>query len=154
MPKSLKIAVMMTSVAAMIATAEVTTWLMGQGLDPRLFLQLLQETGSSASASRMEQFFRRHISHGGMLRNSKKDLAQALGVASEGKFDLPFMTLAGQIQQQAIDKGFEKMNTPAAIGKLYEETTGVDIGAAVIPDSARHRKKLSEPKIVRLKLSY
>jgi len=152
MPKSLKIAVMMTSVAATIASAEVTTWLSAQGLDPRLFLQLLQETGSSASASRMQQFFRRHISHGGMLRNSKKDLTQALEVASEGNINLPFMTLASQIQQQAIDKGFEKINTPAAIGKLYEDRTGVNLGSAVIPDSVSRRKKLSEPKMVRLKI--
>ncbi|MEE9145552.1 MAG: hypothetical protein V3U06_12370, partial [Candidatus Binatia bacterium] len=75
-----------------------------------------------------------------------------LEVASEDNINLPFMTLAGQIQQQAIDKGFEKLNTPAAIGKLYENRTGVNLGAAMIPDSARHRIKLSEPKMIRLKI--
>lgn len=150
MPKSLKIAVIMMSVAATIAAAECATWLSAQGLDPRLFLRLLQETGSSASASRMESFFRRHISHGGMLRNSKKDLSQALKLASDRNLPLPLTALAEQIQQQAMDKGLEKVNTPAAMGKLYEMMTGVDLGFAVLPGDVRLQRKSPEAKMVKI----
>lgn len=150
MPKSFKIAVIMMSVAATIAATEVAAWLSAQGLDPRLFLRLLRETGSSASAAHMERFSCRHISHGGMLRNSKKDLREALKVASDLNLPLPFTALAEQIQQLAVAKGLERVNTPAAIGKIYEEMTGVDMSFAVLPEDVRLQRRSSEAKMVRL----
>ena len=78
MPKAFKIAIILYATTNNIITAEICSWLTAQGADPKLFLQLLQSTGSQASASRMEEFMKRNNNDGGALSNSYKDFRQAL----------------------------------------------------------------------------
>ncbi len=69
-----------------IITAEICSWLTAQGADPKLFLQLMQTTGSPASAARMEEFMKRNNNNGGALSNSYKDFRQALNMAAKSRF--------------------------------------------------------------------
>ena len=65
MPKAFKIAIILYATANNIITAEICSWLTAQGADLKLFLKLLQTTGSQASAIRMEEFMKRKNNHGG-----------------------------------------------------------------------------------------
>jgi len=142
LPKAFKIAVIMYATANSIITAEICSWLLAQGADPKLFLKLLQTTGSQASASRLEEFMKRNNTHGGALSNSYKDIRQALKVAAELGIPLPLMSMANQIQEMGRAQGLTRNNSPAAMGKLYELLTGVQLDAATL--SAE--KKFAEPK--------
>ena len=77
LPKAFKIAVILYATTNNIVTAEVCSWLTAQGADPKLFLKLLQTTGSQPTAMRLEEFMTRNNSSGGALSNSYKDFRQA-----------------------------------------------------------------------------
>lgn len=77
-----------------------------QGIDPKLFLKLLETTDSRASASRIEEFMKRNNSHGRALSNSDKDLHQALAVAANLKIPLPLTSMAHQIQEMGRAQGW------------------------------------------------
>jgi 3-hydroxyisobutyrate dehydrogenase-like beta-hydroxyacid dehydrogenase len=123
--------------------------LTAQGADPKLFLKLLQTTGSQASAARLEEFMKRNNNHGGALSNSYKDIRQALEVATKMQIPMPLLSMANQIQEMGKASGLTRLNSPAAMGKLYELITGTDLSAATmnadkkLPDSR-------EPKVVYL----
>ena len=149
MPKALKIAVIMFSTVNSILNAEVCTWLLAQGIDPKLFLQLLRTTGSQASATRLEEFMHRNNADGGALSNSYKDVRQALTVASEFHVPLPLIGLASQIQEMGRAQGLARKNSPQAIGTLYELLSGRDLSQAVL-DTPRTSKEGCEPEIIYL----
>jgi 3-hydroxyisobutyrate dehydrogenase-like beta-hydroxyacid dehydrogenase len=132
MPKAFKIAVIMFATANNIATAEICSWLTAQGADPKLFLKLLRTTGSQASAKRLEEFMQRENNHGGALSNSYKDLRQALEVAAALRIPMPLLSMANQVQEMGRASGLTRFNSPAAMGKLYEMITGVDLSAATM----------------------
>lgn len=149
MPKALKIAVIMFTTANTIISAEVCAWLLAQGINPQLFLQLSKTTGSQASALRIEEFFKRSRSYGGALSNSYKDLRQALNLAADLHIPLPFTATANQIQEMGRAQGFSRINSPAAIGTLYEILTGVNLSAAT-SDTERTFPESKEPEVVYL----
>lgn len=142
MPKSLKISVIMLATANTIMISEICAWLLAQGINPHLLLKVAKSTGSNASAARIEQFFKRNKNYGGALSNSYKDLRQALRVAAELNLPLPFTAMANQIQEMARAQGSMRLPSPAAIGKLYEILTGMDLGQAVLDED----RTFSEPK--------
>ncbi|HEX9274653.1 MAG TPA: NAD-binding protein, partial [Candidatus Binatia bacterium] len=145
MPKAFKIAVIMYATANNIATAEICSWLTVQGADPKLFLKLLRTTGSQASAARLEEFMKRDNNNGGALGNSYKDIRQALEVAAALQIPMPLLSMANQIQEMGRARGLTRLNSPAAMGKLYELITGTDLSAATmnadkkLPDSREPR---------------
>ena len=149
MPKAFKIAVIMYATANNIATAEICSWLTAQGADPKLFLKLLRTTGSQASAARLEEFMKRNNNNGGALSNSYKDIRQALEVAAALQIPMPLLSMANQIQEMGRASGLTRLNSPAAMGKLYELITGTDLSAATmtaeekVPDGR-------EPRVVYL----
>jgi 3-hydroxyisobutyrate dehydrogenase-like beta-hydroxyacid dehydrogenase len=149
MPKAFKIAVIMYSTVNSIAAAEICSWLMAQGADPKLFLKLLQTTGSHASASRLEEFMKRNNNNGGALSNSYKDLRQALQVAAELEIPMPFMSMANQIQEMARASGLTRLNSSAAMGKLYEMLTGLDLNDATLISDKRSGES-REPRVIYL----
>ncbi len=132
MPKAMKIAVIMFAATNSIICAEVFTWLTAQGIDPKLFLRLLETTGSRESAARVEEFLKRAKSYGGALSNSYKDIRQALETAAALELPLPLMNTVNQLQEMARAQGLTRLNTPAAIGKLYEILTGTDLSEATL----------------------
>lgn len=133
MPKAFKIAIILYATTNNIISAEICSWLAAQGADPKLFLELLQNTGSQASASRMEEFMKRNNNDGGALSNSYKDFRQALNVAAKLDIPMPLASMANQIQEMGRATGLQRFNSPAAMGKLYELITGTDLSGAVIP---------------------
>ena len=150
MPKALKIAVIMFAASSAIAAAEVSSWLAAQGLDPKLFHKLLQTTGSRATAGRMEDCLKRNNSNGGALSNSYKDIRQALATAGELGMPLPLMTAVSQMQEMGRALGLTRVNTPAAMGKLYELLTGQDLTAAVI-EADKASLQPRAPEVIYLK---
>ena len=130
MPKAFKIAIILYATTNNIISAEICSWLTAQGADPKLFLKLLQTTGSDPSASRMEEFMKRNNNDGGALSNSYKDFRQALNSAAKLEIPMPLASMANQIQEMARAAGFKRLNSPAAMGKLYELLTHVDLGGA------------------------
>lgn len=148
-PKALKIAVIMFSATNSIISAEVFSWLTAQGIDPRLFHQLLKTTGSRESAGRVEDFLKRKKSYGGALSNSYKDIRQALETAAARRIPLPLMSMVNEIQEMGRAQGLSRLNTPAAVGRLYEILTGVDLGNAVV-DSERVFPQAGEPEVIYL----
>jgi len=149
MPKAFKIAIIMYSTANSIVTAEICAWLTAQGADPNLFLKLLQTTGSQASAARLEEFMKRNNNNGGALSNSYKDLRQALKVAAELEIPMPLLSMANQVQEMARARGFTRLNSPAAMGKLYELLTGIDLIGATL-DGERKLREPREPTVLYL----
>lgn len=131
-PKAMKIAVIMFAAANSVVAAEVASWLTAQGLDPKLFFELLQTTGSRESAGRLEDFLKRGNTHGGALSNSYKDIRQALEVAAALDMPLPLMSAVNQLQEMGRAQGLTRLNTPAAMGRLYEMLTGQDLSPAVL----------------------
>ena len=147
MPKAFKIAIILYATTNNIISAEICSWLTAQGTDPKLFLKLLQTTGSQASASRMEEFMKRDNNHGGALSNSYKDFRQALASAAGLQIPMPLASMANQLQEMARASGFARFNSPAAMGKLYELLTGTDLSGA----SLAQEKKVTpakEPRVV------
>lgn len=134
MPKALKISIIMLSTANTIIIAEICAWLLAQGINPQLLLKIAKNTGSSASAARIEQFFKRNKNYGGALSNSYKDLCQALRVAVQLNLPLPFTAMANQIQEMARARELTRLPSPAAIGRLYEILTGLDLSQAVLDE--------------------
>jgi 3-hydroxyisobutyrate dehydrogenase-like beta-hydroxyacid dehydrogenase len=137
MPKAFKIAIILYSTTNNIITAEICSWLTAQGADPKLFLQLMQSTGSPASAARMEEFMKRNNNNGGALSNSYKDFRQALNIAAKLEIPMPLASMANQIQEMGRAAGFKRLNSPAAMGKLYELLTGEDLSAATMGSEKR-----------------
>jgi 2-hydroxy-3-oxopropionate reductase len=140
MPKAFKIAIILYATTNNIISAEICSWLTTQGADPKLFLQLLQTTGSQASASRMEEFMKRDNNDGGALSNSYKDFRQALDIAATLEIPMPLASMANQIQEMGRATGLKRFNSPAAMGKLYELLTGTDLSAATL----KAQKKIPE----------
>jgi 2-hydroxy-3-oxopropionate reductase len=149
MPKAFKIAVIMYATANNIATAEICSWLTAQGADPKLFLKLLRTTGSQASAARLEEFMKRNNNHGGALSNSYKDIRQALEVAAKLQMPMPLLSMANQIQEMGRASGLTRLNSPAAMGKLYELITGTDLSAATMT-AEKKVPDAREPRVVYL----
>jgi 3-hydroxyisobutyrate dehydrogenase-like beta-hydroxyacid dehydrogenase len=149
MPKAMKIAVIMFAAANSIVSTEVSSWLAAQGLDPKLFLELLKTTGSRESAVRLEEFFKRNNTHGGALSNSYKDIRQALEVAAVLDMPLPLMNTVNQMQEMGRAQGLTRLNTPAAMGKLYEILTGRDLREAVL-ESEKVFPEPHEPEVIYL----
>lgn len=147
-PKAIKIAVIMLATANTVMLAEICSWLEAQNIDPKHYLRVQQINGSDG-AGRIETFFRRSKSYGGALNNSYKDLRQALETAPELGIDLPlpFTALAHQIQEMGRAKGFNRLNSPAAIGKLYEILTGINLDRATIEKAERQFEEPHEPQI-------
>ena len=149
MPKAMKIAVIMFAATSSIVCAEVFTWLTAQGIDPKIFLRLLQTTGSRESAARVEDFLKRGKSYGGALSNSYKDIRQALETAAALELPLPLMNTVNQLQEMARAQGLTRLNTPAAIGKLYEILTGTDLSEAIL-EAERVFPEPQEPEVIYL----
>lgn len=147
MPKAFKIAIILYATTNNIITAEICSWLTAQGADPRLFLQLLQTTGSQASASRMEEFMKRNNNDGGALSNSYKDFRQALNIAAKLEIPMPLASMANQIQEMGRATGLNRFNSPAAMGKLYELLTGVDLSAATL-SAQKKIPESTQPRVV------
>jgi 3-hydroxyisobutyrate dehydrogenase len=150
-PKAMKIAVIMFAATNSIISAEVCSWLHAQGIDPRLFHQLLKTTGSRESAGRVEDFLKRRKSYGGALSNSYKDIRQALAIAGSRQLPLPLMGMVNEIQEMGRAHGLSRVNTPAAMGRLYEILTGVDLGQAVL-EAERVFPEAREPEVIYLEL--
>lgn len=149
LPKAFKLAVIVYATANNIITAEICTWLLAQGADPKLFLKLLETTGSQASASRLEEFMKRNNTHGGALSNSYKDIRQVLTVAAELGIPLPLTSTANQIQEMGRAQGLTRNNSPAAMGKLYELLAGVQLDSATVSAEKRFAER-KEPRVVYL----
>lgn len=149
MPKAMKIAVIMFAATNSIVSAEVFSWLIAQGIDPKLFHEILKTTGSRESAGRVEDFLKRVNSHGGALSNSYKDLRQAIEIAGLLNVPLPLMSVVNQLQEMGRAQGLTRLNTPAAMGKLYEILTGQDLSRAVI-DSEKVFAEPGEPEVIYL----
>jgi 3-hydroxyisobutyrate dehydrogenase-like beta-hydroxyacid dehydrogenase len=147
MPKAFKIAIIMYATTNSIITAEICCWLAAQGADPMLLLRLLQTTGSQASAMRMEEFMKRNNSHGGALSNSYKDLRQALEIAAKVEIPMPLASMANQIQEMARARGLARFNSPAAMGKLYELLTGMDLSNLFL-DAEKNIPEAKEPRVI------
>ena len=147
MPKAFKIAVILYATTNNIVTAEVCSWLTAQGADPKLFLKLLQTTGSHPTASRLEEFMTRNNTNGGALSNSYKDFRQALATAARLEMPMPLVSMANQIQEMGRANALTRFNSPAAMGKLYELLTGQDLSGVTIERNRRIRDK-QEPRIV------
>jgi len=141
LPKAFKIAVILYATANNIVSAEVCSWLAAQGADPKLFFKLLQTTGSAPTAARLEDFMTRNNDNGGALSNSYKDYRQALSVAANLEIPLPLLSMANQIQEMARANGLTRLNSPAAMGKLYELLTGTDLDGAAIEPRQRARER-------------
>jgi 3-hydroxyisobutyrate dehydrogenase-like beta-hydroxyacid dehydrogenase len=149
LPKAFKIAVIMYSTVNSIATAEICSWLKAQGVDPKLFRKLLQTTGSHASALRLEEFMKRNNNNGGALSNSYKDLRQALQVAAELEIPMPLLSMANQIQEMGRASGLTRLNSSAAMGRLYEMITALDLSDAIL-SSDKRPGEIREPRVVYL----
>jgi 4-hydroxybutyrate dehydrogenase/sulfolactaldehyde 3-reductase len=149
MPKAFKIAIILYATANNIITAEICSWLTAQGADPKLFLKLLQTTGSQASAIRMEEFMKRKNNHGGALSNSYKDFRQALSIATKLEIPMPLASMANQIQEMGRASGFARLNSPAAMGELYELLTGADLSGATM-DAEKKLRQEREPRVIYL----
>lgn len=143
MPKAFKIAIILYATTNNIITAEICSWLIAQGADPKLFLELLKTTGSTASSLRLEEFMKRNNNNGGALSNSYKDFRQALDLAAKLEIPMPLASMANQIQEMGRAAGLQRMNSPAAMGKLYELITGTDLSGSTtteeknIPESRK-----------------
>jgi 3-hydroxyisobutyrate dehydrogenase-like beta-hydroxyacid dehydrogenase len=147
MPKAFKIAIILYATTNNIITAEICSWLTAQGADPKLFLKLLQTTGSQPSASRMEEFMKRNNNDGGALSNSYKDFRQALNIAANLEIPMPLASMANQIQEMGRAVGLKRFNSPAAMGKLYELLTHVDLSGATTPEVKKSPAE-REPTVV------
>ncbi|HVO91269.1 MAG TPA: NAD(P)-binding domain-containing protein [Terriglobales bacterium] len=149
MPKAFKIAIILYATTNNIITAEICSWLAAQGADPKIFLKLLQTTGSQASATRMEEFLKRKNNNGGALSNSYKDFRQALSTAAKLEIPMPLASMANQIQEMGRSCGFTRLNSPAAMGELYELLTGVDLSATAM-DAEKKVGTEQDPRVVYL----
>ena len=149
MPKAFKIAVILYATTNSIISAEICSWLTAQGADPKLLLQLMRTTGSRDSSARLEEFMKRNNNHGGALGNSYKDFRQALNIAAKLEIPMPLASMANQIQEMARAAGLNRFNSPAAMGKLYEMISGIDLSDATLSAEPRVPEP-REPTIIDL----
>ncbi|HKA33712.1 MAG TPA: hypothetical protein VKH64_10895, partial [Candidatus Binatia bacterium] len=63
---------------------------------------------------------------------------------------LPLMTAVSQMQEMGRAMGLTRVNTPAAMGKLYEVLTGQDLSAAVI-EADKASPQPRAPEVIYLK---
>jgi len=98
----------------------------------------------------MEDFLKRNNSHGGALSNSYKDIRQALEVAAGHGMPLPLMNAVNQMQEIGRAMGLTRVNTLAAMGKLYEILTGADLSEAALQAEKRFPQP-REPEVIYLK---
>ena len=147
MPKAFKIAIILYATTNNIISAEICSWLAAQGADAKMFLQLLQSTGSQASAVRLEEFMKRDNNDGGALSNSYKDFRQALNSAAALEIPMPLTSMANQIQEMGRAMGLQRFNSPAAMGKLYELITGADLSRVAVPAQNKLRPR-QEPRVI------
>ena len=95
----------------------------------------------------MEEFMKRNNTNGGALSNSYKDFRQALNIAANLEIPMPLSSMANQIQEMGRAAGFNRFNSPAAMGKLYELLTGEDLsGATMIPEKRIPESR--EPRVI------
>ena len=85
----------------------------------------------------MEEFMKRNNNNGGALSNSYKDFRQALNIAAKLEIPMPLASMANQIQEMGRAAGFKRLNSPAAMGKLYELLTGEDLSGATLNSEKR-----------------
>jgi hypothetical protein len=91
----------------------------------------------------------RNNNHGGALSNSYKDIRQALEVAAALQIPMPLLSMANQIQEMGRASGLTRLNSPAAMGKLYELITGTDLSAATM-SADKQQPDGREPRIIYL----
>jgi 2-hydroxy-3-oxopropionate reductase len=149
MPKAFKIAIILYATTNNSITAEICSWLTAQGADPKLFLRLLQTTGSHASSARLEEFMKRSNNDGGALSNSYKDFRQALDTAAKLEIPMPLASMVNQIQEMGRAAGLQRFNSPAAMGKLYEIITGTDLSHAAV-NAEKRLPENRQPRVVYL----
>ena len=90
---------------------------------------------------------KRNNDHGGALSNSYKDFRQALAVAAKLAVPMPLASMANQIQEMGRAAGLKRLNSPAALGKLYELLTGEDLSGATMPADKKIPER-REPRVV------
>ena len=62
---------------------------------------------------------------------------------------MPLASMANQIQEMARAQGFARLNSPAAMGELYELLTGADLSNAVTDMEKKFRGE-REPRVIYL----
>ena len=74
---------------------------------------------------------------------------QALETAAALELPLPLMNTVNQLQEMARAQGLTRLNTPAAIGKLYERLTATDLSQATLA-AERIFPQPKEPQVIYL----
>ena len=92
---------------------------------------------------------KRDNNNGGALSNSYKDIRQALEVAAALQIPMPLLSMANQIQEMARASGLTRLNSPAAMGKLYELITGTALSGATM-NVDKKLPESREPKVIYL----
>ncbi len=93
-------------------------------LGPQFIQRLLTET---------DMLITRNLEQGAdWLSNSYKDIRQALETAAARQIPLPLTGMVNEIQEMGRARGLSRLNTPAAMGRLYEILTATDLGNAVL----------------------
>jgi 3-hydroxyisobutyrate dehydrogenase-like beta-hydroxyacid dehydrogenase len=146
-PKSMKLAIIMFAAIESVATAEVLAWLLGQGIDPRMFREVIHVTGSN-STQRVEEFFRRNDNTGGTLSNIRKDLRQSLSVAREKEVPLLMTSLVDQLAETAAKRTGDRIRPSAAFASLYEALAQVDMSQSVAEPARATASDAIEAKVV------
>jgi hypothetical protein len=95
----------------------------------------------------MEEFMKRNNNDGGALSNSYKDFRQALNIAANLEIPMPLASMANQIQEMGRAAGLKRFNSPAAMGKLYELITRVDLSGATTAEGKKPPAQ-HEPSVV------
>jgi 2-hydroxy-3-oxopropionate reductase len=147
MPKSMKLAIIMFAAVESMVTAEITAWLLGQEIDPRMFRQVIRATGSNAT-ERVEEFFRRNERTGGTLSNIRKDLRQALAVARARETPLLLTALVDQLAETAAKRTGDRIRPSAAFAALYEALAHVDMSQSVIEAVNAEVRDARQSKVV------
>jgi 3-hydroxyisobutyrate dehydrogenase-like beta-hydroxyacid dehydrogenase len=130
-----------------MVTAEITAWLLGQEIDPRMFRQVIRATGSNAT-ERVEEFFRRNERTGGTLSNIRKDLRQALAVARARETPLLLTALVDQLAETAAKRTGDRIRPSAAFAALYEALAHVDMSQSVIEAVNAEVRDARQSKVV------
>lgn len=92
---------------------------------------------------------KRDNNNGGALSNSYKDFRQALDMAAKLEIPMPLASMVNQIQEMGRATGLQRLNSPAAIGKLYEMITGADLSCATF-SAEKSMPQSREPRVVYL----
>jgi 3-hydroxyisobutyrate dehydrogenase-like beta-hydroxyacid dehydrogenase len=121
--------------------------LFGQEIDPRIFRDVIRETGSNF-AQRVEEFFKRNERTGGTLSNIRKDLRQSLSVARESQVPLLLTSLADQIVEMAVQRSSDRVRPMAAFTTLYEALADVDMSQSVAEADSAPASDTAESKVI------